>query len=122
MRHAVWPAENQFNSMTYDFIATEHLSLENSFGTIKEASGPLRVRVGIHENVVGIDENGQSEIEYSGWFELCDVATEGEDWYAEGELSFAGKELVDYDGVFALPQCVCDCLRQHGFDPSYAED
>ena len=96
--------------MTYTFEATEHLSLENSFGTLKEAEVKLQVSVGIDEHS-----------EY-GWFEMYDEATGGGDWYAEGGLWFNGKELVDYDGVYALPQCVCDCLRQHGFDPSYAED
>jgi hypothetical protein len=96
--------------MTYTFEATEHLSLENSFGTLKEAEVKLQVSVGIHDH-------GKS-----GWFEMYDEATGGGDWYAEGGLWFDGKELVDYDGVFALPQCVCDCLRQNGFDPSYAED
>ena len=108
--------------MIYNFEAIEHLSLENSFGTIKDAEVTLQVSVGIDEKVVGIDENGQSEIEYYGWFEIIDEATGGDDWHAEGGLWFAGKELVDYDGVFALPQCICDCLRTHGFDPSYAED
>jgi len=96
--------------MTYTFEATEHLSLENSFGTLKEAEVRLQVSVGIHDH-------GES-----GWFELYDEETGGDEWYAEGGLWFDGKELVDYDGVFALPQCVCDCLRTHGFDPSYAED
>jgi hypothetical protein len=96
--------------MTYNFESIEHLSLENSFGTLKNAEVKLQVTVGIHEG-------GQT-----GWFELYDEETGGEEWYAEGSLTFNGKELVDYDGVFALPQCICDCLRTHGFDPSYAED
>jgi hypothetical protein len=96
--------------MTYTFEATEHLSLENSFGTLKEAEVKLQVSVGIHDH-------GES-----GWFEMYDEATGGGDWYAEGGLWFDGKELVDYDGVYSLPQCICDCLRQNGFDPSYAED
>lgn len=109
------------NEKVFEFEAIEHLSLENSFGTIKEAEVTLHVSVGIREKVVGIDENGQSEIEYYGWFELFDKATRGDDWYAEGCLSFQGKKLVDYDGVFALPLCVCDCLRENGFDTSYIE-
>ena len=96
--------------MIYEFEAIEHLSLENSFSVIKDAEVTLNVKVGISDN----DE--------TGWFELYDEETGGEEWYAEGCLWFDGKQLVDYDGVFALPQCVCDCLRTHGFDPSYAED
>ena len=107
--------------MIYNFEAIEHLSLENSFRTIKDAEVKLQVSVGIDENLIGIDEEGCSIYEYSGWFEILDDATGGDEWHAEGGLWFKGKELVDYDGVFALPQCICDCLRTHGFDPSYAE-
>lgn len=32
-----------------------------------------------------------------------------------GELSFEGAELIDYDGVFALPKSVCSALRQLGY-------
>lgn len=32
-----------------------------------------------------------------------------------GELIFEGKELVDYDGVFALPNEVCTALREAGY-------
>jgi hypothetical protein len=32
-----------------------------------------------------------------------------------GELIFDGKELVDYDGVFALPHEVCAALRELGY-------
>jgi hypothetical protein len=95
--------------ITYEFEAIEHLSLENSFGTIKQAEVKLQVSVGIREN-------GRT-----GWFEIWDDATGGDEWHAEGGLWFDGKELVDYDGVFALPQCICDCLRTNGYDPSYAE-
>jgi hypothetical protein len=95
--------------MTYTFEAIEHLSLENSFGTLKQEEVHLQVSVGIHEH-------GNS-----GWFEIYDDATGGEEWYAEGGLWFDGKELTDYDGVFSLPKCVIDCLRTHGYDPSYAE-
>ena len=41
-----------------------------------------------------------------GSFEIYDIKTGGEDWYAEGGLWFKGKDLVDYDGVFALPKCI----------------
>ena len=95
--------------MIYNFESIEHFSLENSFGTLKNAEVKLQVTVGIHEG-------GET-----GWFELYDDETGGEEWYAEGSLTFDGKKLVDYDGVFGLLQCICDCLRTHGFDPSYAE-
>ena len=39
-----------------------------------------------------------------------------------GELSFEGAELVDYDGVFALPKSVCAALRQLGYKVSEAQE
>ncbi len=32
-----------------------------------------------------------------------------------GELIFDGKELIDYDGVFALPMEVVTALREYGW-------
>jgi hypothetical protein len=84
--------------------ATESLSLENSFTTIREQDNvELHITVGIK----GKDY---------GWFEFYDKKTGGADWYAEGGLWFEGKELVDYDGVFALPDAVLDILESKGFD------
>jgi hypothetical protein len=108
--------------MIHTFEATEHLSLENSFGTLKEAVVKLQVSVRINEKDAGKDADGSPRYTYAGSFEMYDDETGGDEWYAEGGLWFVGKELVDYDGVFALPQCICDFLREHGFDPSYAED
>ena len=88
----------------HTFKATESLSLENSFGTIKEEGMiPLSVSVGINDE------------EY-GWFEIYDDKTGGEDWYAEGGLWFNNNKLVDYDGIFALPICVLDKLEEIGID------
>ncbi len=94
--------------MTTQFKAVENLSLENSFGTIKEQSGiELDVTIGIEEG--------------TGWFEFYDTETGGDDWYAEGGLWFDGKELTDYDGVFALPIFIIKKLKELGYDTSYAE-
>ncbi len=88
----------------YEFKAVESLSLGNSYGTIKEEGNiQLSVSVGINHS------------EY-GWFEVYDDKTGGEDWYAEGGLWFKNKELVDYDGVFALPTCVLDKLEEIGIN------
>jgi hypothetical protein len=96
--------------MKVTFYTKENLSLENSFGTIKKQMGiELYVTIGIRED------------EGTGYFELYDTETGGEDWYAEGGLWFDGKELTDYDGVFALPECIIEKLKELGFDSSYAE-
>jgi hypothetical protein len=98
--------------MEVNFIATESLSLENSFGTIKEEENiQLNVMIRINE----------SEDRSEGFFEIYDIETGGDDWYGEGGLWFIGKELTDYDGVFALPRCVIDKLTELGYDASYAE-
>jgi hypothetical protein len=55
-----------------------------------------------------------------GHFEIYDIESGGEDGYAEGGLWFKGKELVDYDGVYALPKMVIDLLTKMGLDASYA--
>jgi len=96
--------------MQYEFKAIESLSLENSFGTIKaEENIELNVTIGIN------DADG------TGWFELYDTETGGDEWYGEGGLWFDGKELTDYDGVFALPVCVINKLKELGYDTTYAE-
>lgn len=51
-----------------------------------------------------------------GWFELYDEESGGEDFYAEGCLIFNDKELVDYDGIFELPDEILDKLEEHGYE------
>jgi hypothetical protein len=96
--------------MKYEFNAVESLSLENSFGTIK-AENNIELSI-----TIGIDET-----DGTGWFELYDTETGGDEWYGEGGLWFDGKELTDYDGVFALPVCVINKLKELGYDTTYAE-
>jgi hypothetical protein len=87
----------------YDFKVTKSLSLENSFGTIKQEEDiEIDVTVGIND-------------EDSGWFELYDVETGGEDWYAEGGLEFDGMDIVGYDGVFELPDFIVNKLVELGY-------
>lgn len=92
-----------------EFFTTESLSLENSFGTIKEQENiELQITIGINSD------------DY-GWFELYDVQTGGEDWYAEGGLELDGMSVVGYDGVFALPVAITDKLKEMGYDVSEVE-
>lgn len=89
--------------MKYEFKAIESLSLENSFGTIKEQENiELSVTIGI---------DGET-----GWFEIYDTDTGGDEWYGEGGLWFEGKHLTDYDGVFSLPICIVNKLKELGYD------
>jgi hypothetical protein len=90
----------------HNFKVIESLSLETSYGTVREKNDvELNVTVGIKDDSYG-------------WFELYDIESGGEEWYAEGGLWFDNKTLTDYDGVFALPKCVEDKLIELGYDLS----
>jgi hypothetical protein len=90
--------------MEHNFKAVEGLSLENSFGTIKQEDGiTLNVTVGIKSDTYG-------------WFEFYDEETGGDEWYAEGGLWFDNKTVTDYDGVFSLPSFVISKLEELGYD------
>jgi hypothetical protein len=90
------------------FETSQALSLENSFGTIKQDTVTLEVTVGINSE------------EY-GWFELYDIETGGDEWYAEGGLQIEDNAVTGYDGVFALPTAVTDKLKEWGYDVSEVE-
>ena len=53
-----------------------------------------------------------------GWFELYDIETGGDEWYAEGGLWLEGNVVTEYDGVFALPPAITDKLKEWGYDVS----
>ncbi|NBT59340.1 hypothetical protein EBT16_11210 [bacterium] len=92
------------------FTVTRDLVLENSFGTVGAEDGvKLHVTVGIKED------------EAYGWFECYDIKSTGGDWYAEGGLWMEGKKVVDYDGVFCLPDFVISKLKSWGYDTSEVE-
>lgn len=91
------------------FQLVEALSLENSFGTIKEEDNiTLEVTVGINSD------------DY-GWFELYDVETGGDEWYAEGGLQIDNNAVTGYDGVFSLPIAVINKLKEWGYGTSGVE-
>jgi hypothetical protein len=89
--------------METNFKYTESLVSENSYTILdKEDNVELDVTIGIKDE------------EY-GYFEFYDIKTGGDSWYAEGGLWFKGKELVDYDGVFDLPDFIKDKLIELGY-------
>jgi len=91
------------------FQTVQSLSLENSFGTIKaEDNITLEITVGINSD------------DY-GWFELYDIESGGEDWYAEGGLWIKDKVITDYDGVFSLSPVITEKLKEWGYDTSEVE-
>ncbi len=73
---------------------------ENSFGVTRE------------ENAVETHFTACVKSDGNGWFEVDG----GEDWYAEGGLWFEGKTLVDYDGVYSLPEEIVELLENNGFN------
>lgn len=85
------------------------LQLENSFGVIAKQDG-VEIEINVR----------QHKADYAS-FELFDTETGGDEWYAEGGLWFVGKELVDYDGIFALPTEIIDILEKKGYDCEYAK-
>jgi hypothetical protein len=96
--------QNKMKNKRYDFEATQSLALCSSYGTIRqEKDVKLSVTVGIKD-------------QHSGWFEIYDIKTGGEVWYAEGGLDFDGMDLVGYDGCFDLPNVIVDKLKELGYN------
>ncbi len=91
------------------FQAVQSLQLENSYSVIKsETDVVLEVTVGINS-------------EDYGWFEIYDIESGGEEWYAEGSLQIEDNAVTGYDGVFSLPTVVTDKLKEWGYDVSEVE-
>lgn len=89
----------------HEFKAVEGLQLENSFGVLNaESDIELNVSIGIGD----ADEHS--------WFEFYDEKTGGDDWYGEGILEIEDGAVTGYDGVFGLPVCIVDKLRELGFN------
>lgn len=96
--------------MKIETTTTENLTLENSFGAVRQENGVemnYTVRLQPNKNY--------------GSFEMYDEKTGGSEWYAEGGLWFEGKELVEYEGVFELSQSIIEILEENGYDASYAK-
>jgi len=100
--------KTQEKHKTYSKTTTEHLTLENSFGIIRDAEVLLDCTVGIKDHTYG-------------WFEVFDRETNGVDWYAEGGLWFEGLWVTDYDGVFSLPRGVIELLKENGYNTEEVE-
>ena len=88
---------------------TTDMIRQHSFGiTDEESNVELHITIGINSDTYG-------------WFELYDVQSGGEDWYAEGSLTFDNKCLIDYDGVFCLSSYIIEKLKEMGYDTSEVE-
>ena len=100
----VLPQKSRVMEKTVKFKATESLSMGNSYGTVKKENN---IKLDVEINIT----NGKL-----GSFEIYDIETGGESWYAEGGLWFNGKDLIDYDGVFALPKSIEKKLIEMGYN------
>ena len=89
------------------FSAVVNLSIENSFGTIKEAKKLLL------EITLCMCEDGTG---YFEWWSDTNNDDDEEDQYAEGSLKADGMEMVDYDGVFSLPTAILEKLESWGYN------
>lgn len=86
------------------FEITKSLVMENSFGIV---CGQNDVKLEIHIGFIDDDH---------GFFELYDIESGGQNWYAEGSLTFENDVLIDYDGVFELLPAILDKLESMGID------
>jgi hypothetical protein len=90
-------------SREYTFEATVSLSLDTSYGNIKRENNVLLdCTLGLHNDS-------------SGHYEIYDIETGGESWYAEGTIDFDGMDVVGYDGAFSLPQPIEKKLLELGY-------
>lgn len=87
------------------FEIITNLNLQTSYGIIDSETN---VKLDV---TIGIQDDGES-----GWFEIYDQKTGGEKWYAEGGLWFNGKKLIEYDGVFELPEFIIKKLEEWGYE------
>lgn len=93
---------------TTTFQTTINLQLENSFGVIDK------------QDDVIIEINMSVKDDY-GSFELYDIDTGGDKWYAEGGIWIQDNVITDYDGVFELLPPIIQQLKDWGYDTSGIE-
>lgn len=60
------------------------------------------------ETDITIYADGTGDFEYY-------VDLDEDDYYIEGALTLEGKEVIDFDGCFDLPQEVKTALTEHGY-------
>ena len=89
------------------FQITENLVMENSFGIVCQQNN-----VTIEINIGWLDNQ-------TGFYEIADIETGGNAWYAEGQLFLENDILTDYDGVFELMPQILDRLELMGIDVDF---
>ena len=89
-----------------DFKVTTDMRMETSHGSYG------------HQKAVELDVTIGFKDDTYGWFEICDVETGGDNWYAEGGIWMYNGVVTDYDGVFELPDFIVNKLNELGIDTS----
>ena len=84
------------------FKVKEYVCMEGSWGNTPRESRTMEYHIEWDKD----DE--------SGFFEINDEESGGDDYYAEGCLEFDGDELCGYDGVMSLSDEVIKCIVEWG--------
>lgn len=90
--------------MEEKFQIERNMGKMNSFGPVGERK-TVMMQVSVKVN----------EATNYGCYELYDIESAGDQFYAEGGLWFKEKNLIDYDGIYALPDFIVEKLRDNGF-------
>ena len=85
-----------------DFKVKEYVCTEGSWGNTPSESRTMEYHV---------EWNKEDE---SGWYEIYDEESGGEDYHGEGCLEFDGNELCGYDGPMSLSDEVIKCIVEWG--------
>jgi len=94
------------NSEEWKWVEKTHVSMENSFGTVKKTYTEMEFILRLKKNDYGAYTSGS--------FEVYDTETVGDEYYGEGGLWFESNILVDYDGVYALMPQIVKKLKELG--------
>lgn len=92
---------------------TAHLRVVNATYTVKTISNVVLTSGTVLDKANNVEMRvtvGLRDESY-GYFEVYDIASDGDRFYAEGGLWFRNRELVDYDGVGTLPDIVSILIR-----------
>lgn len=105
-----------------------HLRVVNATYTVKTISTVVLTSAYVLDEAKNVEMRvtvGLRDESY-GYFEVYDIPSDGDRFYAEGSLIFEDRKLVDYDGCGELPDIVSILIRDEmadlKMDMSYAFD
>lgn len=114
------PDPNTLRDMSMN--SAPHLRVVNATYTVKTISNVVLTSGTVLDRAKNVEMRvtvGLKDERY-GYFEVYDIASDGERFYAEGGLWFdEDRKLVDYDGVGELPDIVSILIRDEMADLKY---